>query len=65
MALKSNLPKWLIEVLKAMLIAGLATLLTILSSCTTTHRVTQSSFNTNSGDSIVIRYEQIGSFKNR
>ena len=32
----------------------------LLSSCTVTHKVVQSAYNTTTGDSIVIRYEQTG-----
>ncbi len=35
----------------------------ILSACNTNHSVTQSVVNKETGDSIVIRYEQIGNFK--
>ena len=39
----------------------IAYLLTLfLASCTLSHSVTQSSVNKSTGDSIVIRYEQVG-----
>lgn len=33
---------------------------TVTTSCTVTHKVVQSAYNTSTGDSIVIRYEQEG-----
>lgn len=57
-------PKWLKELVKAIITAILAALGTIFAvGCASSHTVTQSSYNTSTGDSIVIRYEQTGNFK--
>lgn len=47
----------------ALLILLLLAVLMTFTSCAANHQVVQSSYNTATGDSIVIRYEQTGRFK--
>lgn len=47
----------------ALLILLLAATLTVFTSCAANHQVVQSCYNKTTGDSIVIRYEQVGKFK--
>lgn len=55
-----NQPTWLkIVVATAIAIAAVFGA-SSATSCTVTHKVAQSAYNTSTGDSIVIRYEQTG-----
>ncbi|QCQ84730.1 hypothetical protein [Blackfly microvirus SF02] len=67
-------PNWLLQLLNwlkshstslwtkiaSIAIVIILALIFFLSSCTSSHSVIQSSYNATTGDSIVIRYEQIG-----
>ena len=56
--------KALWTLITAIVTAVLTYLATILNvSCTSSHKVIQSAYNTATGDSIVIRYEQTGNIK--
>jgi hypothetical protein len=51
----------LITAITTAIITYLSTIM--LSACTSSHKVVQSAYNTATGDSIVIRYEQTGNIK--
>lgn len=51
----------LITAITTAIITYLSTIM--LSACATSHKVIQSAYNTATGDSIVIRYEQTGNIK--
>lgn len=52
------------ELVKLIIVAIASAIVTYFSSgCSVNHKVIQSSYNATTGDSIVIRYEQIGRLK--
>lgn len=56
--LLKKMPMW--AKTTVVLAAAAAIIATLATSCNVQHKVVQSAYNTATGDSIVIRYEQIG-----
>lgn len=54
--------KW-VKYLSVIIALVIATTLGLMQSCSSSHYVSQSSYNTATGDSIVIKYEQKGNIK--